>query len=246
MSEGSGTVVVTGIGVASPYGVGLERLEAGLLASECRLRPLARFSPEFAATVAEYTGDLPDAGRAGRWLSRSDQLAVAAARDAMGADLLRDTGVVMATTVAGLGELEPQLVADPAAWYRAGGLPTRGDLPGGECRRGRGRSGGRAGPALRRQRGLRFGRNRHRAGRPDVPGRRGPRDAGGRQRRPVPIHAQRVSFAAGRSIRNLAVRSTWIGAVSTLGKAPPCSGWKPWNARVRGARLCWLCCAAGL
>lgn len=129
MGEGSSTVVVTGIGVASPYGVGLERLEAGLLASECRLRPLARFSPGFAATVAEYTGDLPDAGRAGRWLSRSDQLAIAAARDAAGADLVRDSGVVMATTVAGLGELEPQLVTDPARWYRAGGLERAATYP---------------------------------------------------------------------------------------------------------------------
>jgi 3-oxoacyl-[acyl-carrier-protein] synthase II len=129
MSELSSTVVITGIGVASPYGVGLGRLEAGLLASECRLGPLARFSPGFAATVAEYTGDLPDASQAGRRLSRSDQLAIAAARDAVGADLVRDSGVVMATTVAGLGELEPRLVVDPAAWYRAGGMERAATYP---------------------------------------------------------------------------------------------------------------------
>src|ERR1017187_8336649 len=122
MSEASSTVVITGIGVSSPYGLGLGRLEAGLLASECRLGPLAGFSPGFAATVAEYMGDLPDAGKAGRRLSRSDQLAIAAARDAVCGDDLRECGVVMASTVAGLSELEPRLVVDPAAWYRAGGL----------------------------------------------------------------------------------------------------------------------------
>ena len=129
MSEASDTVVITGIGVASPYGVGLGRLQAGLLASECRLRPLAGFSPGFAATVAEYTGDLPDAGKGGRRLSRSDRLAIAAARDAVGADAVPESGVVMATTVAGLSELEPRLVVDPAAWYRAGGLERAATYP---------------------------------------------------------------------------------------------------------------------
>ncbi|MGO9231927.1 MAG: beta-ketoacyl-[acyl-carrier-protein] synthase family protein [Bryobacteraceae bacterium] len=129
MREASSTVVITGIGVASPYGVGLEPLEAGLLASECRLAPLARFSPGFAATVAEYTGELPATCHAKRWLSRSDRLAIAAARDAVGADEVRECGVVMATTVAGLSELELQLVADPARWYRAAGLERAASYP---------------------------------------------------------------------------------------------------------------------
>jgi 3-oxoacyl-[acyl-carrier-protein] synthase II len=164
MSEASRTVVITGIGVASPYGVGLGRLEAGLLASECRLAPLSHFSPGFEATVAEFPGDLADvdvaqallpavsrlvstpdaaskgsvgrsADAAGRsacatsWLSRSDRLAIVAARDAVGADLSEDTGVVMATTVAGLSELEPRLVLDPAQWYRDGGLERAATYP---------------------------------------------------------------------------------------------------------------------
>jgi 3-oxoacyl-[acyl-carrier-protein] synthase II len=168
MSEASRTVVITGIGVASPYGVGLGRLEAGLLASECRLAALSHFSPGFAATVAEFPGDLADADvvlptvprlvstpvasggaaskrnvgksadAAGRsacatsWLSRSDRLAIVAARDmvgAVGADLSEDTGVVMATTVAGLSELEPRLVLDPAQWYRDGGLERAATYP---------------------------------------------------------------------------------------------------------------------
>src|SRR5664279_1755558 len=129
MSEASRTVVITGIGVASPYGVGLGRLEAGLTASECRLAPVSRFSPGFAATVAEFPGDLTSVDGAGRWLSRSDRLAIVAARDAVGADLLEDTGVVMATTVAGLSELEPRLVLDPAQWYRDGGLERAATYP---------------------------------------------------------------------------------------------------------------------
>jgi 3-oxoacyl-[acyl-carrier-protein] synthase II len=178
MSEASRTVVITGIGVASPYGVGLGCLEAGLAASECRLAPLSHFSPGFAATVAQFPGDLTDAdvaqalltavsrlvstpvpscdaaskksvGKsadaaggsacatsscvntdvAGRWLSRSDRLAILAARDAVGADLPEDTGVVMATTVAGLSELEPRLVLDPARWYRDGGLERAATYP---------------------------------------------------------------------------------------------------------------------
>jgi 3-oxoacyl-[acyl-carrier-protein] synthase II len=132
MSEASRTVVITGIGVASPYGVGLACLGAGLAASLCRLAPLSHFSPGFAATVAEFPGDLTDAEVAGRWLSRSDQLAIVAARDmvgAVGADLSEDTGVVMATTVAGLSELEPRLVVDPAQWYRDGGLERAATYP---------------------------------------------------------------------------------------------------------------------
>ena len=129
MSEAASTIVITGIGVASPYGLGLARLEAGLLASECCLAPLSLFSPGFAATVAEFPGDLPDESRAGRWLSRSDRLAIAAARDAVGAEPLGDCGVVMATTVAGLSELEPRLVVDPAAWYRGGNLERAATYP---------------------------------------------------------------------------------------------------------------------
>ena len=132
MSEAAVTVVITGIGVASPYGVGLGRLEAGLLVGECRLAPLSHFSPGFEATVGEFPGDLADVDVAGRWLSRSDRLAIVAARDmvgAVGADLSEDTGVVMATTVAGLSELEPRLVLDPAQWYRDGGLERAATYP---------------------------------------------------------------------------------------------------------------------
>jgi 3-oxoacyl-[acyl-carrier-protein] synthase II len=48
---------------------------------------------------------------------------------AVGADLSDDTGVVMATTVAGLSELEPRLVLDPAQWYREGGLERAATYP---------------------------------------------------------------------------------------------------------------------
>lgn len=127
MSEHSSAVAVTGLGVASPYGIGLQCLEAGLLSSQCCLAPLKRFSAGFAASVAEFPGDLSELDARGRVTSRSAQLAVLAARDAVtdlapGSPLLRASGVVVGTTVSGLSELAPDLVTDPAAWYRSGGL----------------------------------------------------------------------------------------------------------------------------
>src|ERR1035441_9112060 len=48
-----------------------------------------------------------------------------------------------------------------------------------------------------------------------------------------------------RSIRRLAVRSTWTAAGSTSGKAPPSFGWKRWSARWHRARGGWAGCGAG-
>jgi 3-oxoacyl-[acyl-carrier-protein] synthase II len=122
MIDPAPAVAVTGIGVASPYGIGLPRFEEGLLSSSCRLAPLRRFAAGFDATAAEFPGTLSEFDARGRRTSRTAQLAVVAAMD-VAADLPpSDSGVVMATTVAGLSELEPELVSDPAAWYRRGGL----------------------------------------------------------------------------------------------------------------------------
>jgi 3-oxoacyl-[acyl-carrier-protein] synthase II len=115
------TVAVTGIGVASPYGIGLRRLEEGLLASSCRLAPLRGFPIGFDATVAEFPERLSGFDARGRRTSRSAQLAVAAAADLAPDAPPRDSGVMVATTVAGLSEIAPEMVSDPAAWYRAGG-----------------------------------------------------------------------------------------------------------------------------
>ena len=53
MNEDPGTVVVTAIGVVSPYGLGLRPMADGLLAGHCCLGPLRGVSPGFEATAAE-------------------------------------------------------------------------------------------------------------------------------------------------------------------------------------------------
>lgn len=118
--------------MASPYGAGLARLRAGLLAGECRLKPAAEIYPGFQGMVAQVSG-LPPVGEGNRY-SRTDRLAMAAARDAVAehaipSSLLRPSGIVMASTVAGLTEIDPGIAQGPAAWYRDGGL-SRGVVPG--------------------------------------------------------------------------------------------------------------------
>jgi 3-oxoacyl-[acyl-carrier-protein] synthase II len=119
------TIVVTGIGVVSPYGIGLSSLQDGLLGGQCRLTPATELYPGFQGTVA--TVDALPILRDGHRYSRSDQLAMAAARDAVAdftgsASDLRESGIVMASTVAGLTEIDPEISRGPAAWYRHGGL----------------------------------------------------------------------------------------------------------------------------
>jgi len=123
------TIVVTGVGVVSPYGVGLECLQEGVLSGRCCLAPTTDVYPGFEGTTAQVCGlPHPENGAASRY-SRSDRLAMVAARDAV-ANLncesvaFRESGagVFMASTVAGLSEIDPGIVEDPAAWYRQGGL----------------------------------------------------------------------------------------------------------------------------
>jgi 3-oxoacyl-[acyl-carrier-protein] synthase II len=127
MTEDSGAIAVTGIGVISPYGAGLDSLEAGLLAGQCCLEPSTGFYPGFAGVVASVRNLPPPEVRSDFRPSRTDHLAVLAGHDALaslgaGCLSLADAGLVMATTVAGLTEIEPEIVRDPAAWYRQGGL----------------------------------------------------------------------------------------------------------------------------
>ena len=118
------TIVVTGIGVVSPYGVGLSALEDGMMAGRCCLTPAADLYPGFRGTVAQAAALQPLA--AGPHYSRTDRLAMLAARDAVGdlagSSLLRKSGIVMASTVAGLSEIDPEIAKGPAEWYRHGGL----------------------------------------------------------------------------------------------------------------------------
>jgi 3-oxoacyl-(acyl-carrier-protein) synthase len=118
-------IVVTGIGVVSPYGIGTSSLLAGLSAGHSCLGPSADVYPGFQGTVARI-GEIPDLPRR-RHQSRTDRLAVVAGLDAVkdfvpDPEFLAECGIVMATTVAGLTEIEPAIAGDPAAWYRDGGL----------------------------------------------------------------------------------------------------------------------------
>jgi 3-oxoacyl-[acyl-carrier-protein] synthase II len=128
------TIIVTGVGVVSPYGLGFGRLTQGLLAGHCCLKPLGGLSPGFEAAVGE-AGFLPALeGSCASYLSRTDHMAMVAARDAASSAVLqksrlREAAVVMATTVSGLPGLDPALVSDPLGWYRKGGLSRAGSYP---------------------------------------------------------------------------------------------------------------------
>jgi 3-oxoacyl-(acyl-carrier-protein) synthase len=129
------TIVVTGIGVVSPYGIGLDCLQAGMLAGKSRLVPTKDLYPGFAGSTAQV-GSLPLVAKENtRWYSRSDRLAMVAAEDAVkGFDregvAFLESGVMMASTVAGLSEIEPGIAEDPAAWYRRdGGLLQAASYP---------------------------------------------------------------------------------------------------------------------
>ena len=123
MIDAQKTIVVTGIGVISPYGIGLAALWDGMLRGQCCLRRATELYPGFQGTVAAVSALPPPIE--GHHYSRSDRLAMAAARDAVeglsGFDL-RESGIVMASTVAGLTEIDPEISKGPAAWYRHGGL----------------------------------------------------------------------------------------------------------------------------
>ena len=134
MTDTKETIVVTGVGVVSPYGEGLASLQLGLLSGKCCLAPVRNLYPGFEGTTAQV-GELPFLGQgASSRYSRTDRLALAAAQDAV-ADLdrasfaFRESGVVMASTVAGLSEIDPGIAQDPAAWYRHGGLARAASYP---------------------------------------------------------------------------------------------------------------------
>ena len=126
-------IVVTGVGVVSPYGIGLDCLQAGMLSGKCCLTPAKDVYPGFEGTTAPVSVPLPAEGSNSRY-SRTDRLAALAARDAVTdfdceSAAFRESGVVMASTVAGLTEIDPEIAQDPAAWYRRGGLTRAASYP---------------------------------------------------------------------------------------------------------------------
>lgn len=107
-------VVVTGIGAASPYGLGRSTFWGGLAAGRCAIGPVTLFETDgFRSRIA---AEVPDTTipRASRRRSRADRLAIAAADEAVadaGLDrrALRPAGVVVGGIGGGMLEAE--------AWY---------------------------------------------------------------------------------------------------------------------------------
>jgi len=134
MNDPRKTIVVTGVGVVSPYGLGMDRLQAGVLSGKCCLEPAKDLYPGFVGSTAQVSDlQTPADGTSSRY-SRSDRLAMVAARGAVAnlafeSAALRESGVMMASTVAGLSEIDPEIAADPAAWYRGGGLARAATYP---------------------------------------------------------------------------------------------------------------------
>ncbi len=130
MTDPHKTIVVTSVGVVSPYGIGLDCLQAGMLAGKCCLEPTKDLYPGFEGTTAQVRGLTPAEDSTSRY-SRTDQLAVVAAQDAIansgcGHAVFHESGIVMANTVGGLTEIDTGIAENPAAWFRRPGRLLRG------------------------------------------------------------------------------------------------------------------------
>ena len=115
---------MTGVGVVSPYGIGLDCMQAGMLSGKSCLEPAKDdVYPGFEGTIAKVRGLPALAEYSSPKYSRTDQLAAIATQDAMassGTDrsAFVDSGIVMASTLGGLTEIDTGIAKDPAAWYR--------------------------------------------------------------------------------------------------------------------------------
>ena len=99
-------VVVSGLGVVSPYGAGVKTFWTGLATGECAIRPMTVIDTEgFRSRVAaEVPAEVVAALGASRRRSRGDRLALAAAREAVAdADLAPADRAHMAIVVGAVG-----------------------------------------------------------------------------------------------------------------------------------------------
>ena len=117
-------IAITGIGVVSPLGWGAEAFERGLATGQSALAPLRNMDLGFdkPPMVGQIHDPLEVADLPGLRLSRTDKLAILAARQAAGSGDLAGCGVAASTTVGGLPEIPPAMVHDPRRYYRRGGL----------------------------------------------------------------------------------------------------------------------------
>jgi 3-oxoacyl-[acyl-carrier-protein] synthase II len=106
-----------------------------MLSGECCLGPTKDVYPGFEGTTAQVKGFTLLPEEASSRYSRTDQLAARAAQDALansGCDssIFRESGIVMASTVGGLTEIDAGIAKDPAAFYRRpGGLLRTASYP---------------------------------------------------------------------------------------------------------------------
>lgn len=129
-------VAVTGIGAVSPYGPGCEALLDGLSGCRSALGPISSsVNPlDTVPVVGQVTAPLHVEAPRGLRLSRTDRLAVTAARQASlplaeSPDERRECAVVVSTTVAGLSDIDAAGLRDPAGYYRHGGLGPASTYP---------------------------------------------------------------------------------------------------------------------
>lgn len=123
MTDTHKTIAVTGVGVVSPYGIGLDTLQAGMLSGKCCLEPTRDIYPGFEGTTAQVRESTLLEKDSTYRHSRTDQLAMIATQDAMAnsgceRSRFRESGIVMASTVGGLTEIDTTIAKDPAAFYR--------------------------------------------------------------------------------------------------------------------------------
>jgi 3-oxoacyl-[acyl-carrier-protein] synthase II len=109
----------------------MDCLQAGMLSGKCCLQPTKDVYPGFEGSIAQIRELPPLAEDSESRYSRTDQLAVLAAQDAMAnsgynRSAFRESGVLMANTVGGLTEIDTGIAKDPAAWFRRPGRLLRG------------------------------------------------------------------------------------------------------------------------
>ena len=125
------TIAVTGIGIVSPYGIGLDCLQSGMLSGKSCLTHTKDIYPGFEGTTASIQDLGPVAKNFSARCSRTDQLAMVAVEDAIansGRDRVtfRESGLVMANTVGGLTGIDTGIAENPSEWYRRPGGLLRG------------------------------------------------------------------------------------------------------------------------
>jgi 3-oxoacyl-(acyl-carrier-protein) synthase len=129
-------VAVTGIGAISPYGLGWRVLLEGLSEGRSAIGPISSaMNPlDHVPVVGQVSGPLDVEAPSGFRLSRTDRLALLAAREASAPlaempDDRRECAVVVSSTVAGLSDIDSACVRDPAGYYRRGGLGPASTYP---------------------------------------------------------------------------------------------------------------------